>query len=87
MILKTDIVRNYVKEGDFEKALRIAGKFKREIGLTKEELSQIQLGYSCLINPTFYKQINKNAEKEIEKAYKILKKVYGEYLSGGMQNG
>lgn len=76
MIIKTDVVRNLVKEGNLEKALRIAGKFKREIGLTKEELNQIQLGYSCLNNPEFYKQLNKDVEKEISKAYKVLSEVY-----------
>lgn len=77
MIVKTDVVRNLVKEQNFEKALRIAGKFKKQIGMTKEQLNQIQLGYSCLNNSDFYKQLGKNTEEEITKAYKVLEEVYG----------
>lgn len=76
LTFKTDEVRNFVKDGQYEKALRIAGKFKKQIGLTKEELNQLQLGYECLNNSKFYKQLGKDTDKEIIKAYEVLKKVY-----------
>ena len=59
IISKTELVKKHISNGEFEKALSIAKGFK--IG-DKELLNTIKLGYDCLKNPSFYKQIGKDTE-------------------------
>lgn len=75
--MKTEEVKRLVMEGKLMEALLIAGKFKREFGLTKEELKAIQLGYSCIGNEDFYKQLGLDTEEKIKIACDILARVYG----------
>lgn len=75
--MKTEEVKRLVVEGKIMEALLIAGKFKREFGLTKEELEAIQLGYSCIGHEDFYKQLGLDTEEKIKTACDILVKVYG----------
>lgn len=76
--MKVERVKELVKEGKLDKALSIVKNFKREIGITKEELKQVVIAYECLNYPEFYKQLNKNIEEEVNKGYEILKRVYGD---------
>lgn len=59
IISKTELVKKYISRGEFEKALCIAKGFKMG---DKELLNTIKLGYDCLKNPNFYKQLGKDTE-------------------------
>lgn len=76
--MKVERVKELVKEGKLDKALSIVKNFKREIGITKEELKQLKLSYECLTYPNFYKQLDKDIDLEIMRGYEILERVYGE---------
>lgn len=71
---KTDIVRELVSAGENKKALQIAKGFK--IGITKDESVAMQRAYECMVNPSFYREIGKNVEEEIEKGIAVLKALY-----------
>lgn len=76
--MKTEEVQKLIREGKLKEALLIAGKFRRTFsGITNTELKQLQLGYGCLTNGNFYKQLNYNILLEIKEAEEILVKVYG----------
>lgn len=75
--MKTEEIKKLVVEGKLMEALMIAGKFKRCFGLTEEELNTIRLGYSCVGNENFYKQIGINPQEKIMEALNILERVYG----------
>ena len=76
--MKTKNVQELVRKGNLKEALLIAGKFKRTFSISKEDLDIIQTGYECLVRPEFYKQLYKDYEARINKAYEVLERVYGE---------
>lgn len=75
MVRKTDIVKNLVKEKDYQKALVIAKKFV--IGIAKEDHEAMVRAHECMTNPRFYKQLGTDTEKAIGKGIVVLERLYG----------
>ena len=67
MVRKTDIVKNLVKEKNYQKALAIAKKFV--IGMAR--------AHECMTNPRFYKQLGTDIEQAIGKGIVVLERLYG----------
>lgn len=59
IISKTELVKKHISNGEFEKALRIVKGWQIK---NKELGHRIKLGYDCLKNPSFYKQLGKDTE-------------------------
>tara|TARA_R110000868_G_scaffold239681_1_gene494147 strand:- start:514 stop:735 length:222 start_codon:yes stop_codon:yes gene_type:complete len=72
MITKASQLRKMMSEGDWHGALRMAARFPK-LGQHKEA---IQLGWSALTNPSFYKQIHKNPDDLIQAGITALKERY-----------
>ena len=75
MIRKSDLVREYVKQGNYKKALQIAKDFR--LGITKEQSNEMKLAYECIVHERFYQAIVKVPES-IEAGIETLLKLYGE---------
>lgn len=56
---KTEIVRELIAQSDHAKALSIVKDWQIK---NKELGHRIKLGYDCLKNPSFYKQLGKDTE-------------------------
>jgi hypothetical protein len=74
----TKLTQHMAKE-EWEKALKIAGKFY-DLGEHKEV---IMLAYQAITNERFHKQIGKDPEKSIEAGIQALKERYPDYLDYG----
>ena len=72
---KTDIVRKLIAEGNHTKALAIAKGFK--LGITKDESSQMNRAYECMVHRDFYEQIGKDPEQEIKAGIAVMNRLYG----------
>ena len=72
---KTSIVRKLLAEGNHKKALGIAKGFRLRI--SKEESSQMNRAYECMVHREFYEQIGKDPEQEIKAGIAVLNKLYG----------
>lgn len=75
MVRKTDIVKNLVKEKNYQKALAIAKKFV--IGIAKEDHDAMVRAHECMTNPRFYKQLGTDIEQAIGKGIVVLERLYG----------
>ena len=75
MVRKTDIVKNLVKEKNYQKALAIAKKFV--IGIVKEDHEAMARAHECMTNPRFYKQLGTDIEQAIGKGIVVLERLYG----------
>lgn len=73
---KSDMVRRYVSEGDFKKALRIASDFK--LGITKSQSSTMKRAYECMVHPDFYRSIGVDIAEAVNDGISIVKSIYGE---------
>ena len=67
---KTNIVRKLLAEGNHKKALSIAKGFR--LGITKEESSQMNRAYECIVHRSFYEQLGRNPDEEIKTGIEIL---------------
>lgn len=61
---KSELVREYIKNGEWKKALKEAKDFR--IGVTKEQRSVLSRAYECIVHPDFYKQLGKDVNACIE---------------------
>lgn len=75
MIRKSDMVRQYVSDGDFKRALAIAKGFR--IGIAESDRGQMTRAYECMVHPDFYKELGTDVEDEIRKGIEIVKRIYG----------
>jgi hypothetical protein len=71
---KSDIVRRLVSAGEYKKALSIAKGFK--LGMTKLERDLIARAYECLVNPSFYKSLGRNTDKDIRLGIAVMNTLY-----------
>lgn len=69
---KTDKVIDFLKEGDFDKALQIGKTFRRG---DKKLIDAIQRGWDASKNPVFYNQIGMNPQELYQKAIDSLKEL------------
>lgn len=67
---KSEIVRQFIKEGKLKEALRMAKDFR--IGVTKEQRSVMARAYECIVHPDFYRSIGKNISECIKIGEKTL---------------
>lgn len=67
---KSEIVRQFIKDGKIKEALQIAKDFR--IGITKEQRSKMARAYECIVHPGFYKSIGKNINECIKIGEKTL---------------
>lgn len=72
---KSDIVRRLVRERDYRSALRIAKEFR--LGISKEDRDAMRLAYECLVNPGFYRQLERDPTAEAERGVGVLIRLYG----------
>ena len=72
---KTNVVRKLLAEGKHKKALGIARSFR--LGITKEESAKMNRAYECMVHRSFYEQIGKDPEQEINAGIMVLNKLYG----------
>ena len=70
---KSDLVRQYIGNGQWKEALREAKDFR--IGVSKEQRSVMARAYECFIRPSFYASIGKNPAECIEAGKKVLQEV------------
>lgn len=70
---KSDLVRQYIGNGQWKEALREAKDFR--IGVSKEQRSVMARAYECIIHPQFYISIGKNINECIEAGKKVLQEV------------
>lgn len=74
MRTKKSQVVAHVTAGRYKQALAICKCWS--LPITSEESSILRRGYECMINPKFYKELGYDPEEQIDKAIKILKRVY-----------
>lgn len=72
---KSDMVRRFVAQGDYRKALSIAKGFR--IGITPEQRSGMTLAYECMVHPGFYSSIETNLQQVINEGVSVLTELYG----------
>lgn len=75
MSIKSDVVREAVKAGDFKKALRIAKDFR--INISREERNTMAMAYECMVHPDFYRQIGTDISGTIAKGEEVVSRLYG----------
>lgn len=75
MVKKTDVVREAVRAGEWQKALRITKDFR--IGITKEQSKAMSRAYECMVHPEFYRQIGTDISGAIAKGKEIVQSLYG----------
>lgn len=71
---KKMMVQDYVKKGDFRRAIQIAKNFNRD--LTKEENDIVTRAHEMQKNASFYEELGFNKEEQYEKAVEILKEKF-----------
>ena len=70
---KSEVVRQYIGNGQWKEALREAKDFR--IGVSKEQRSVMARAYECIVHPAFYISIGKNINECIEAGKKVLQEV------------
>lgn len=74
MIRKTDLVKSYVKQGDWKAALRIASKFRM---LSKQDKTDLVRAFECYSNPNFYQQLGFDPEQLKQTGIATLIRLWG----------
>ena len=74
MVKKTDRVRDFVKAGNFQAALRIAAKFRM---LSKDDKKALVMAHECQHSPEFYVQVGMNPDELKQKGIAVLMRLYG----------
>lgn len=72
---KSDMVRRFVEDGDYRKALSIAKGFR--LGITPEQRSTMTRAYECMVHPSFYSSLGTNLSQAIDEGVSVLKGLYG----------
>lgn len=67
---KTETVKQMFLSGNHKAALRIAKDFK--IGITRQEASDMQLAYECMVHGSFYRQLGKDIDAAIKQGIAVL---------------
>ena len=68
---KTETVKRMFLSGNQKAALRIAKDFK--IGITRQEASDMQLAYECMVHESFYRQLGTDTDAAIKKGIAVFK--------------
>ena len=76
---KSDLVRQYVKAGDYRRALSITKGFR--LGISRDQHAAMVRAHECFSNPEYYRSIGRNPSEEIRKGIAVLKGLYGERVS------
>ncbi len=71
---KSDQVREYVKNGDYKNALKIAKTFK--LGISKEENTAMTRAYECMTNERFYKSMGYDIPSTIQCGIDVVTGLY-----------
>jgi hypothetical protein len=75
MVRKSDMVRNLVKNGQYQKALAIAKKFT--MGISTKDHRAMVLAHECYTNARFYQELGVNADEAIAEGEAVVKRLYG----------
>lgn len=75
MVRKSDMVRNLVKNGQYQKALAIAKKFT--LGISEKDHRAMVLAHECYTNARFYKELGVNTDEAIAEGEIVVKRLYG----------
>ena len=71
---KSDQVRQYVREGKYSEALRLACRFKMKI--SKENQAILQRAHECETNPRFYESLGRNCVELRQAGINLLQEMY-----------
>lgn len=73
---KSDMVRRFVEDGNYRKALSIAKNFR--LGITPEQRSTMTRAYECMTSgKQFYKSLGVDIFACVQEGIEVLKKLYG----------
>lgn len=75
MVKKSDMVRDLVKKGQYQKALAIAKKFT--LGIPPEDHKTMVRAHECYTNARFYQEIGIDADAAIAEGEAVVKRLYG----------
>lgn len=75
MVKKSDMVRDLVKKGQYQKALAIAKKFT--LGISPEDHKTMVRAHECYTNARFYQEIGIDADAAIAEGEAVVKRLYG----------
>lgn len=75
MVRKSDMVRELVKNGQYQKALAIAKKFT--MGISPEDHKLMVRAHECYTNARFYQEIGIDADAAIAEGEAVVKRLYG----------
>lgn len=75
MKTKTDKIRDFLRKGDVNSALKLYATFR--IGISKEDKRVIEIAKDCITGKAaFYKALGINTEEYISKAFNIVSYKY-----------
>lgn len=66
---KTETVKQIFLSGNCKAALRIAKDF--QLGISREEASDMQLAYECMVHGEFYRQLGTDIDEAIKKGIAV----------------
>ena len=75
MVRKSDMVRELVKKGQYQKALAIAKKFT--MGISPEDHKLMVRAHECYTNARFYQELGMDANVAIAEGEAFVKRLYG----------
>ena len=73
--MKTEDVKEFVKNKDYKRALRIAKEFR--MGISPEDKKRMRKAYECIVNRRFYVQICKDVDAVISDGVETVCRLYG----------
>ena len=74
METKTDKLKKFLSENEFNKALKLGASFK--IWDKKEDGEAVKVAFDAYNHKDFYRQINKDPVMLIDKGIEVLKRIY-----------
>lgn len=75
MVRKSDMVRELVKKGQYQKALAIAKKFA--LGISSEDHKSMVRAHECYTNARFYQELGVDTNAAIAEGEAVVKRLYG----------
>lgn len=72
---KSDLVRRFVSQRDYKKALALAKDFR--LGITPEQSEMMKLGYECMVHARFYRSIGTDVEMAVQNGKRVVTELYG----------
>lgn len=74
MIKKTDLVKQYIKKGDWKSALKIASRFRI---LSKQDKKDLVRAHESIHNPQLYQQMGFNPSELQDRGINVLNRLWG----------